>query len=99
MAYRPPCSTRITGVLCTLPLLAPLLVTTTVGRPVPGPAVPSVPPELSYSSTCSRTQAVGLGSYSPSTGIAIVNTKDLRSRPPGRTQYRDTRTRLDAVVG
>ena len=36
---------------------------------------PGVPPETSYSSTCSRTQATGLGSYFPSTRIATVNTR------------------------
>ena len=51
MAYRPSCSTRITGVLRTLPLLAPRLVTITTGRPVLSSVVPWVPPELSYSST------------------------------------------------
>ena len=51
MAYRPSCSTRITGVLRTLPLLAPRLVTITTGRPVSRSVVPWVPPELSYSST------------------------------------------------
>jgi len=38
---------RITGVLRTLPLLAPRLVTTTTGMPVSASVVPLVPPELS----------------------------------------------------
>src|SRR5262249_4881883 len=69
MAYRPSCSTRITGVLRILPLLTPRLVTITTGRPVSRSVVPRVPPEPSYSSTWSRTHAAVLGSYSPSTGI------------------------------
>jgi hypothetical protein len=73
-AYRPSCSTRITGVLRTLPLRAPRLVMITTGRPVSRSVVPCVPPELSYCSTCSRTQAHVLGSYSPSIVMALVNT-------------------------
>src|SRR5690348_3138675 len=88
MAYRPSCSTRITGVLCTLPLLAPRLVTITTGRPVSRSVVPCVPPELSYSSTWSRTHARGLGSYSPSTGIALLNTR-RRATPAGRDTSHD----------
>src|SRR5580704_8696099 len=46
----------------------------TTGSPVSRSVVPRVPPELSYSSTWSRTQAAVLGSYSPSIGIPLVNT-------------------------
>src|SRR6476660_5288082 len=77
MAYRPSCSTRITGVLRNLPLLAPRLVTITTGRPVSRSVVPLVPPELSYSWTWLRTHACALGSYSPSTGIP-----DSQHQPP-----------------
>ncbi|MCP2259871.1 Helix-turn-helix domain-containing protein [Streptoalloteichus tenebrarius] len=71
-AYRPSCSTRISGTLRILPLFAPRIVTMTTGRPVSHSVVPSVPPELSYSSTCSRTHWAGLGSYSSSRGIAFT---------------------------
>src|SRR6266446_1607995 len=74
MAYLLSFSTRITGVLRTLPLLAPRLVTITTGRPVSRSVVPCVPPELSYSSTWSRTQPRVLGSYSPLTGMPLSNT-------------------------
>src|SRR5262244_2847467 len=46
----------------------------TTGRPVSRSVVPRVPPEPSYSSTWSRTQARVLGPYSPSTGMPSVNT-------------------------
>ena len=35
----------------------------TTGNPVSRRVVPLVPPLLSYSSTCSRTQSRGLGTY------------------------------------
>src|ERR1700678_241891 len=99
MAYRPSCSTRITGVLRTLPLLAPRLVTITTGSPVSRSVVPRAPSEFSYSSTWSRTQAAGLGSYCPSTGIALVNTSRARDGlpgchlgPPHRPGHREHRT-------
>ena len=37
---------------------------------MPRMVVPLLPPERSYSSTCSRTHWVGLGSYSPEKGHA-----------------------------
>ena len=44
------------------------------GQPrVHAASFPLVPPELSYSSTCSRTHCVGLGSYSPSRGMVSVS--------------------------
>src|ERR1700730_10522863 len=46
----------------------------TTGRPVSRRVVPCMPPELSYCSTCSRTQARVLGPYSPSTAMALINT-------------------------
>src|SRR5215467_2786908 len=87
MAYRPSCSTRITGVLRTLPLFAPRLVTITTGRPVSRSVVPWVPPELSYNSTWSRTHAARLGSYSPSTGMAIFNTTRGPPRQAGTPSH------------
>src|SRR5690606_33771947 len=56
------------GVLRIFPLLAPFVVRITTGSPCS--VVPSVPPELSYSSTCLRTNSVALGSYSPVNGIS-----------------------------
>ena len=44
-AYRPSCSTRMTGVLRSLPLRAPRLVMITTGSPVSRRVVPCVPPE------------------------------------------------------
>ena len=61
----------------------------TTGRPVSRRVVPRVPPELSYSSTWSRTQAAVLGSYSPSIGIPLVNTMkpaDLRAHAAIRAE-------------
>src|SRR6202042_3700541 len=78
------CSTRITGVLRTLPLRAPRLVMITTGRPVSRSVVPCVPPEPSYSSTWSRTHACGLGSYSSSALMALVNTSARCLGQPGR---------------
>src|SRR5262249_28542781 len=45
------------------PVLLPQCVTSTTGSPVSRRVVPLVPPLLSYSSTCSRTQSRGLGRY------------------------------------
>src|SRR5436190_3605601 len=52
----------------------------TTGRPVSRSVVPCVPPDPSYSSTWSRTQARVLGSYSPSTGMPPVNTPGEAAR-------------------
>src|SRR5262249_61556130 len=54
---------RIKGVLRIAPVLLPQWVTRTTGKPVSRSVVPLVPPLLSYSSTCSRTQSRGLGIY------------------------------------
>src|SRR3990172_8281163 len=67
-AYSPLCSTRIRGVLRTLPLLLPRVVRMMTGRPVSWKVLPSRPPVRSYVATWSRTRAQGLGSYSPSIG-------------------------------
>ena len=45
-------------VLRTAPVLFPRLVTMITGKPVSRSVVPSVPPLLSYTSTCSRTQSL-----------------------------------------
>ena len=52
----------MTGVLRTLPLLAPRVVTTMMGMPVSSSVLAFWPPEASYSATWSRTQSEGLGS-------------------------------------
>src|ERR1700738_3171809 len=54
---------RIKGVFRIAPVLLPQCVTRTTGNPVSRSVVPLVPPLLSYSSTCSRTQSRGLGTY------------------------------------
>ncbi len=92
-AYRPSCSTRITGILRILPLFAPRIVTMTTGRPVSQSVVPSVPPELSYSSTWSRIHCAGLGSYSPSRGIAFTRRRVVKKGCPGREAYASARLR------
>src|SRR5262249_40347416 len=51
------------------PVLLPQWVTRTTGNPVSRRVVPLVPPLFSYSSTCSRTQSRGLGTY-----LAIADT-------------------------
>src|SRR3954462_7195881 len=56
----------MSGDLRILPLFAPRVVRMMTGRF--WSAVPSVPPELSYSSTWSRTNCAVLGSYSPFSG-------------------------------
>src|SRR5882724_6663595 len=53
----------MSGVLRIPPVLLPVLVTMTTGSPVSRSVVPLVPPLPSYSSTCSRTQSLGLGIY------------------------------------
>src|SRR4051794_12693583 len=58
----------MSGVLRSLPVLFPRVVTTTIGRPVSRNVLARWPPEASYSATWSRTQPYGLGSYSPSSG-------------------------------
>src|SRR4051812_36436264 len=65
-AYSPPCSTRMSGVFRSLPLLLPRVVTMITGSPVSRRVLARWPPDLSYSSTWSRTHLAGLGSYSPS---------------------------------
>src|SRR5580692_5786439 len=57
----------MTGVLWSLPVLTPRLVTITTG--MSRKVVPSRPPELSYRSTWSLTHCDGLGSYSPVRGM------------------------------
>ena len=65
-AYSPPCSTRMTGFLRTLPLLAPRVRHHDDRHPrVHAACWPAAPPEASYSATWSRTHSHGLGSYSP----------------------------------
>ena len=68
----------MSGVLRSLPVLLPRVVTTMIGRPVSRNVLARRPPEASYSATCSRTQPYGLGSYSPSSG-------DMGFTYPGRT--------------
>src|SRR5215467_3163790 len=53
----------MSGVLRIPPVLFPVLVTMITGNPVSRSVLPFVPPLLSYSSTCSRTQSLGLGMY------------------------------------
>src|SRR3954454_1754325 len=69
-AYSPSCSTRISAVLRSLPLLLPRVVTMITGMPVSRSVLASLPPEASYASTWLRTHADGLGSYSPWRGMA-----------------------------
>ena len=57
IAYSPSCSTRISGVLRSLPVLAPTVVSTMMGFPFM--SVASVPPDCSYFSACSRAQFHG----------------------------------------
>src|SRR5205085_1115439 len=79
-AYTPPCSTRITGFLRSLPELAPSDVITTTGTP--RNVAPLVPPDVSYSWTCSRTHFAWLGSYSPCSGIVSPCAGGFRSLEP-----------------
>ncbi|CKV43089.1 Uncharacterised protein [Mycobacterium tuberculosis] len=67
IAYWPSCSTRISGVLRSLPVFAPTVVSRMTGFPCS--CVPSVPPDFIYVSACSRDQSSGLGAYSPESGI------------------------------
>lgn len=66
-AYSPWCSTRISGVLRSLPDLAPTVVSRMIGLPLS--SVASVPPDSMYFSACSRAQSEVLGSYSPVSGM------------------------------
>src|SRR5277367_4043806 len=66
-AYSPLCSTRISGVLRRLPVLAPTVVSRMMGMPFISAA--SAPPDSAYLSACSRDQSHGLGAYSPSSGM------------------------------
>jgi hypothetical protein len=59
----------MSGVLRTLPLLTPRFQKIAIGRPVSRRVLASRPPVASYRSTCSRTQPLVLGSYSPSNGM------------------------------
>src|SRR5882757_1749622 len=79
----------MSGVLRILPLFAPRVVRMMTGMlprfasPVPIrelSVVPSVPPELSYSSTWSRTSCVALGSYSPLSGMMSLSTQSKNLR-------------------
>src|SRR5262245_7382326 len=54
----------MSGVLRIAPVLLPKWVTMITGRPVSRSVLPFAPLVLSYSSTCSRTQSLGLGMYS-----------------------------------
>src|SRR4051812_17917412 len=81
----------MSGVLRSLPVLFPRVVTTTIGRPVSRKVLARRPPDASYSATCSRTQPYGLGSYSPSSGDMRPSSLDGLSpaeerdqRQPGR---------------
>src|SRR5665647_3103008 len=67
-AYSPSCSTRISGVLRSLPVLAPIEVSTMIGTP--SSVLASVPPEASNRSTWSRERSDGLGAYSPVRGMS-----------------------------
>src|SRR5689334_22873565 len=62
-AKTPSCSTRMRGTLRTAPDLAPRIVSSTTGRC--WMCTESVVPVRSISSTCRRTQSLGLGTYSP----------------------------------
>jgi hypothetical protein len=53
----------MSGVLRSLPVLFPRVVTTTIGRPVSRNVFARLATDASYSATCSRTQPSGLGSY------------------------------------
>src|SRR5680860_835166 len=77
----PSCSTRISGILRTLPVLAPTLVRMTTGRP--RIVVPSVPPERSYFSTWLRTYSFGLGSYTPDSAMFTRTPMDGARFPGG----------------
>src|SRR4051794_3651714 len=77
--------------------------------------VPSVPPERSYNSTCSRALLSGLGSYSPCRGMpashpcAVIDSRpnhpklpEFRTRQPWDPQssrYRTGRASADRVTG
>src|ERR1700712_4549588 len=78
-AYSPSCSTRMSGVLRTLPVLAPMVVRRMTGRPLS--SVPSDPPDAMYVSAFSRAQSDVLGSYSPVSGIRPVYDVAENRRP------------------
>src|ERR1700733_15339626 len=69
-AYSPSCSTRMSGVLRSLPLLAPTVVSRMMGLPFISAA--SAPPDSAYLSACSRDQSQGDGSYSPVSGMSTT---------------------------
>jgi hypothetical protein len=69
-AYSPLCSTRISGVLRSLPVSAPTLVSRMIGLPFMSAA--SAPPDSACLSACSRDQSLGLGADSPVSGIATT---------------------------
>src|SRR5271168_5543511 len=77
-AYSPLCSTRISGVLRSLLVLAPTVVSRMMGLPFISAA--SDPPDSAYLSACSRDQSQGLGAYSPVSGIPTT----LGGSPPGQ---------------
>ena len=64
----PSASTRMTGVLRSLLDVAPRLVIIMTGIPVSLWVFYSVPPDISYNSTYSRTLGFGLGSWAISSG-------------------------------
>src|SRR3954454_7086589 len=65
-AYSPSCSTRMSGVLRSAPLLLPRVVRMMIGNPVSSSVFASRPPVRSYVSTWVLTHSQGLGAYSPS---------------------------------
>src|SRR6201992_500791 len=69
-AYSPSCSTRISGVLRSLPVLAPTVISRMMGLPFMSAA--SAPPDSAYLSACSRDQSQGDGSYSPGSGMSTT---------------------------
>src|SRR6185437_6138876 len=78
-AYSPLCSTRISGVLRSLPVLAPTVVSRIIGLPFMSAA--SDPPDSAYLSACSRDQSHGDGAYSPSSGMSpTLGARPSRSR-------------------
>src|ERR1700733_7044048 len=85
MAYSPSCSTRISGVLRSLPVLAPTVVSRMMGMPFMSAA--SAPPDSAYLSACSRDQSQGLGSYSPVSGM-FTTLGPGRVWVPGRSRIK-----------
>ena len=78
--YSPACSTRMSAILRTLPLLAPIIVTMITGGRCRAACWLGAPPDASYSATWSATHGDVLGSYSPTMGTAPPS-------PPGRWQW------------